>query len=184
MRFDPAGDGAGQHPVRNPYRRPVKLARVGRPIAPAMPPLPDTDEGRLAARIREMRKERGLSQAELAERVTTAGVQPAWHQTTAAKVERALRDLRYPELLAVAEALEVELLDLLALRPTDAVTTAVSEVQRLEQERRLVQERLDFVTEDLQDLQQQERGLKARLTELTAELAKARRALSEARSRG
>lgn len=174
----PSGGDASRRPFSTPYR----LARVGRPIAPALQALPDTDTGRLAVRIREMRKERGLSQTELAERVNAAGIQPSWHQTTAAKVERALRDLRYPELSAVAEALEVDLLDLLALRPTDAVSTAAAEVQRLEQERRVVQERLDFVTEDIQDLQKQERNLKVRVEELTSDLAQARRALSDARA--
>lgn len=108
-------------------------------------------------------------------------LQQDWHQTTVAKVEQAQRDLRYPELIALAEALELDLVDLLALRPSDEVSAAADEVHRLDQDRRATQTRLDFIEDDLQSLQLQKEELSGRLTELTEALGKARRVLADAR---
>ena len=170
---------AAPRPVRLMKFEPVQRARVGRPLAKAQASLPDNAVGRLADRLRRLRTARGMSQAQLA---AETHLNPPWHQTTVAKIERAERELRHQELLAVADALDITLMELLDLAPPDkAEAAATADVQRIEQERRAVQIRLDFVTEDLQDLESQQQELSSRLESLTEDLAKARRSLAEAR---
>jgi len=114
---------------------PIHVQRLGRPLAAEVWMLPDTPEGRLAARVRQYRVERGWSQAELASRMSD--LDHGWHQTTVAKTERAERDPRYPELLALAEALAVPLDALLGLAfepEAEDMSEARFKVHRLEQE--------------------------------------------------
>ena len=59
-------------------------------------------------RLREMRKRRPMSQADLAEAVNLVrGPGSGWHQTTVAKVERGDRRVDIEEVFALAAALEV-----------------------------------------------------------------------------
>ena len=155
-------------------RVPTHVQRLGRPLAAEVPRLPDTPEGRLAARVRQYRVERGWSQAELASRMSD--LDHGWHQTTVAKTERAERDPRYPELLALAEALAVPLDALLglALEPAaEDVSEARSKIHRLEQEEQLLLHRVAFLDRDIADMEAQRKEHLQRLSELKKEIAAA-----------
>lgn len=156
--------------MRSPYRQ-----RVGRPLATEVPTLPDTAEGRLAGRVRQIRVERGWSQAELAKRMSD--LVPGWHQTTVAKTERAERDLRYPELLALAEALAIPLQAL--LDPTsvsDPDEESRLTIHRLEQEQQLLTLRVAFLDNDIDDMETQRKAHLQHLSELKKKITAARRA--------
>jgi len=160
---------------------PLHVQRLGRPLAAEVPTLPDTPEGRLAARVRQYRVERGWSQAELASRMSD--LDHGWHQTTVAKTERAERDPRYPELLALAEALAVPLDALLglALEPAaEDMSEARSKIHRLEQEEQLLLHRVAFLDRDIADMEAQRKEHLQRLSELKKEIAAARKSCKAA----
>lgn len=180
------GDGktlASSLAGRRPRPTPLRREAVGRPIRPTPPALPDTEEGRLAVRIRQFRVEREWSQAELAVRMTRLGHR--WHQTTVAKSERAERELKYSEVRALAEALAIPLEMLLDLEVSSAGTHVVAGLQahllKLEVEERAARVRLEFVEEDLADLTMQRKELSARLAALKREIATARRVVESSR---
>jgi len=155
---------------------PIHVQRLGRPLAAEIPMLPDTPEGRLAARVRQYRVEHGWSQAELAERMSD--LDHGWHQTTVAKTERAERDPRYPELLALAEALAVPLDDLLGLAfepEAEETSEARYKIHRLEQEEQLLQHRVAYLDRDIADMEAQQKEHLQRLSELKKEIAAARK---------
>ena len=160
---------------------PIHVQRLGRPLAAEVPRLPDTPEGQLAARVRQYRVERGWSQAELASRMSD--LDHGWHQTTVAKTERAERDPRYPELLALAEALAVPLDALLglALEPAaEDMSEARSKIHRLEQEEQLLLHRVVFLDRDIADMEAQRKEHLQRLSELKKEIAAARKSCKAA----
>lgn len=174
-----------RRPARTPARPIKKIAappgflvpyrqRLGRPLAADVPALPDTPEGRLAGRVRQYRVERGWSQAELAGRMSDLG--HGWHQTTVAKTERAERDLRFPELLALADALAVPLEALLGLESgaSDANEDRLT-IHRLEQEEQLLLHRVEFLDRDIADMEAQRKEHLQRLSALKKEIAAARR---------
>ncbi len=160
----------------------VPVTRIGRPLASEMPLLPNTAEGRLAARVRQYRVElHGWSQAELAARMSD--LDHGWHQTTVAKTERAERDPRYQELLALAEVLAVSLDDLLglAVEPEDEETSeARFKIHRLEQEEQLRRHQVAFLERDIEDLEAQRKEHLQRLSELKKEIAAARKSYKAA----
>jgi len=157
--------------------RDFHVQRLGRPLAAEIPMLPNTLEGRLAARVRQYRVElHGWSQAELAARMSD--LDHGWHQTTVAKTERAERDPRYQELLALAEVLAVSLDDLLglAVEPEDEETSeARFKIHRLEQEEQLRRHQVAFLERDIEDLEAQRKEHLQRLSELKKEIAAARK---------
>ncbi len=160
---------------------PTYRQRLGRPLTSDVPPLPDTPAGELAGRVRHYRVERGWSQAELASRMNN--LVHGWHQTTVAKTERAERDPRYPELIALAEALAVPLDALLGIAAEtagDGLTEARWTIHRLEQEERMLEQRVAFLNSDMDDLEAQLRKHRHRLSELKKEIAAARRAYKAA----
>lgn len=162
---------------------PLEVAPQMLADATDVPALPDTPEGRLAGRVRQYRAERRWSQAELASRMSDLG--HGWHQTTVAKTERAERDPRYPELVALAEALAVPLEALLGIasEPTsEAATEARLTVHRLEQEEQLLLQRVAFLGHDIDDLETQRKEHLQRLSELKNEIATARKAYKAART--
>lgn len=69
-------------------------------------------ERRLGAKVRELRRERGWSQEDLARRLDAFGYQ--MHQTTVAKLEAGERPIRVNELAALAVILEVTAAELIA----------------------------------------------------------------------
>lgn len=143
--------------------------RTGRPLGGPVPELPDTPEGNFARWLRMQRLERRLSQADLAGEMTRLG--HAWHQTTVAKTERAEREPRYTELLALAQALAVNVESL--VKPSDAHEFGPNvemKRYRLEQEDQLVRLRLQYLERDLADLEAQREALRERLTQLHDEL--------------
>jgi len=190
----PTSDRGPALPVSRTPARPIKRAagrpgllvpthvqRLGRPLAAEVPRLPDTPEGRLAARVRQYRVERGWSQAELASHMSD--LDHGWHQTTVAKTERAERDPRYPELLALAEALAVPLDALLglALEPAaEDMSEARSKIHRLEQEEQLLLHRVAFLDRDIADMEAQRKEHLQRLSELKKEIAAARKSCKAA----
>jgi len=160
---------------------PIHVQRLGRPLAAEVSMLPDTPEGRLAARVRQYRVERGWSQAELASRMSD--LDHGWHQTTVAKTERAERDPRYPELLALAEALAVPLDALLGLAfepEAEDMSEARFKVHRLEQEEQLLLHRVAFLDRDIADMEAQRKEHLQRLSELKKEIAAARKSCKAA----
>ena len=187
----PTFDRRLARPLPRPVARPIKraagqpgplgnihLTRIGRPLAAEIPLLPDTPEGRLAARVRQYRVElHGWSQAELAARMSD--LDHGWHQTTVAKTERAERDPRYPELLALAEVLAVSLDELLglALEPEDKETSeARFKIHRLEQQEQLLRHQVAFLERDIEEMEAQRKEHLQRLSELKEEIAAARKA--------
>ena len=99
-----------------------------------------------------------------------------WHQTTVAKTERAERDPRYPELLALAEALVVPLHALLASElETDGGEESRSTIHRLEQEEQLLNARVAFLTNDIDDMEAQKKEHLQRLGVLRTEITAARK---------
>lgn len=96
-----------------PNRRQVQPLRRGRPLASPVTDVPDTPEGALARRLRNLRVGLGWSQVMLAERLAAQGLD--WHQTTVAKTESAERAIRYNEIVVLAEALGVPTEELLGL---------------------------------------------------------------------
>lgn len=70
--------------------------------------MPGANE-RIAANVRAYREQAGLSQAELAARVTAAGKQDgiSWHQSTTARVEGGQQPLRLDEAQVLASVLGV-----------------------------------------------------------------------------
>ncbi|MFD5218061.1 helix-turn-helix domain-containing protein [Streptomyces tendae] len=74
--------------------------------------LPVTAEANFVLRMRLMREARGISQAEVAARVTRMGV--PLPQQTIARIETGKRSLRLDEAAAIARALNVELPDLMS----------------------------------------------------------------------
>ncbi len=102
-----------------------------------------------------------------------------WHQTTVAKTERAERDPRYPELLALAEVLAVSLDELLglALEPEDKETSeARFKIHRLEQQEQLLRHQVAFLERDIEEMEAQRKEHLQRLSELKEEIAAARKA--------
>jgi transcriptional regulator with XRE-family HTH domain len=131
--------------------------------------------------VRQYRVERRWSQAELASRISDLG--HGWHQTTVAKTERAERDPRYPELIALAEALAVPLEALLGIASepaSDAANESLYTIHRLEQEGQLLMQRVAFLTHDIDDMETQRKEHLQRLSELKKEIAAARRAYKAA----
>ena len=166
-------------PARPPAfsRSPRPAGPFGRPVGGAPPALPDTPTGALARRIRARRVELGWSQADLAAAMGQSG--HAWHQTTVAKTERAEREPRYTEVLALAVVLDSPVPDLLGLPGTSergVVTADLVKVQALEQEQRLVRLRLEYVQRDLDDLESQRDEMQERLRGLAGSLETARKA--------
>lgn len=137
--------------------------RPGRPLVTATLLKPKTPEERLAVRIRQRRTSLLLSQAELAARMSELG-QP-WHQTTVAKTERAERELRYPELVALAQVLSVPLVEL--VDDEEATGPDALERRKRELDLWLLERRLEFVDEDIAVLQEQRQQL---LLEIQANL--------------
>lgn len=155
-------------PTLDTQPRGLELKRVGRPLAGPLP-VPDTPEGRLSLRIRRLRTQRLLSQAQLAGRMSELG-QP-WHQTTVAKTERAERELRYPELLALAEVLDVPISELLGEETPQPTAEAFAQRKR-DLDRWLLERRLQFVEEDLADLLAQRQALQQEIEALNAVVIK------------
>lgn len=69
-------------------------------------------EANFALRMRLLREARGISQAEIAARVTRMGM--ALPQQTIARIETGKRSLRLDEATAIARALSVDLFDMLS----------------------------------------------------------------------
>ena len=65
-------------------------------------------DANIARNLKATREHQGLSQAELAKRVTAIGV-PGMHQTTIARIEGGQRSLRAAEAIAISRALETSL---------------------------------------------------------------------------
>ncbi len=149
--------------------------RTGRPVGGPLPNVPDTPEGQLARRVRSVRVERGWSQADLAAKMSQFG--QAWHQTTVAKTERAEREPRYTELLALARSLDVGVDALMGLDELSRATELGlhTHLHRLEQEEQLIELRLGYVERDIAALETQRRDLRQRRTELQRELRAARK---------
>ena len=100
-----------------------------------------------------------------------------------AKTERAERDPRYPELVALAEALSVPLQELLGLGtgPTaEDANEARLQIHRLEQEEQLLTQRVAFLNDDIDDMEVQRKKHLQRLAELKKDIAAARRSYKAA----
>ena len=147
----------------------LRPTRVGRPLARALVLVPNTPEGRLASRIRLLRTQHLLSQAGLAARMAQLG-QP-WHQTTVAKTERADREMRYPELLALAEVFGLSVAHLVEDSGDGRLQDEMEERKR-ELDRFLLQRRLEFVEADLADLSNQRDELLRELEGLRGQTSK------------
>jgi transcriptional regulator with XRE-family HTH domain len=72
----------------------------------------------LARNIRATRSRRGLSQADVVERMRALGF-TAWHRPTLGNIERGSRGVRAEELVGLARALEVTMSRLLEPQPED-----------------------------------------------------------------
>lgn len=73
---------------------------------------------RFGERIREEREARGWSQADVARKLSAAGIRPM-HPTTVSKIEAAERSVRITEAVGIAELFEMSLDNLLG-RPDDS----------------------------------------------------------------
>lgn len=146
--------------------------------------LPDTPEGDVARKVRQLRVDRGWSQAMLAERMTASGME--WHQTTVAKAESAERALRYNEIVVLADALGVMVEDLLGLETPVASLRVLDLKARLE---RLLREESEVVAalvetkKELDALALTRTNLEDRRRELMEILPEMRRDFQEALSK-
>ncbi len=132
-----------------------------------MEPIPDVPEGLqgdLARRLREARVERGHSQAWVAAAMEQRG--HGWHQTTVAKTERAEREPRYTELVALAQIFRVPMATFFAGPRTDAELTRAAERRGLEQRERLLRLELEVAAEDKDRAIQRVQDLERRLREV------------------
>jgi transcriptional regulator with XRE-family HTH domain len=92
-------------------------------------PLADELDEALAKRIRELRTEAGLTQQQLAERMTLAGSK--MHQTTIAKIEAGERPVVVGEAVLLAALLNASLDDLIAVAgATDKSSNAMRRAAR------------------------------------------------------
>jgi transcriptional regulator with XRE-family HTH domain len=118
----------------------------------------------LGMRLRALREAAGLSQGQLAQRMTDAGF--SMHQTTIGKIELNERDVSVNEAVALASVLGVALADLLADPELDAEAADLqAELQR--------------VTTQRMELERERAGLRAQVAdaEALAATAKVRLAL-------
>ncbi|SMX99195.1 helix-turn-helix domain-containing protein [Brevibacterium linens] len=91
-------------------------------------------EGSFAARLREERRRRGLSQAEVAERLS-ARLEVTIDKSALARMERGERSIRLNEAVALAEILQVTLLRLVGESgdgPNARVRRALDELENAE----------------------------------------------------
>lgn len=122
-------------------------------------------ERHLGNRVRELRKERGWSQAELVTRLEALGV--GMHQTTVAKLERGNRPTPAEELWALATVFGVDYSDLLPAPPNSdpdaelmaeyaAAATAVDmhnrRLMELEAQRAVQEEQLAHAQQRMREL--------------------------------
>ena len=160
--------------------RPDVTRRVGRPLAGPVR-LPPTPAGELARRIRQGRLDRDWSQVELARQMTREG--HPWHQTTVAKAELAEREVRFTELLSLAQVLAIPLEHLLGL-PAVAESAVVgdlrSKVQHLEREQQYLGLQLQGLERDLAEITAQRDDVSSRLSALKKEVPAAQRAYQAA----
>ena len=140
-------------------------------------PLPPTPLGELARRIRQGRLDRDWSQVELARQMTREG--HLWHQTTVAKAELAERELRFTELLSLAQVLAIPLEQLIGLPAAGESAVASdlrSKVQHLEREQQYLSLQLQGLDRDLTELKAQRDDVSSRLVLLKREVPAAQRA--------
>lgn len=98
-----------------------------------------------------------------------------WHQTTVVKTERAEREPRYTELLALGQILRIDLGVL--LRPAEGSGPPSWELQALRQEERLLALRAEVQARDLAVLQEQSKDTRE-------QLRRVRRAIKDAEKAG
>ena len=86
---------------------------------------------RVGENIAQLRRARGMTQAELAERVTDTGL--PFHQQTVVKIEKGQRPVRLREADAIATVLDVELDTLVTeAAAVDVATELISAIRRVE----------------------------------------------------
>lgn len=151
------------HPRNIDYLGPTR-ARME--PAPDVPPGPRGDLARL---IRQRRVERGLSQSHLASEMSRLGHQ--WHQTTVVKTERAEREPRYTELLALAQILRIT--------PASLLDTGLdgqnTDLAALQQQERLLTLQADLQDRDLALLEVARKDTRERLREVRRAVTAARK---------
>ncbi len=164
-----------------PHRLPKKgtghLGRTRARMEP-VPDLPAGPRGDLARRLREARVEQGHSQAAVALLMEELG--HSWHQTTVAKTERAERDPRYSELVALAEIFG---LPLSSLMPDHGGRherlDALARLQALRQQEQLLRLELALVRSEERRLDARRQELERRLMDVVAQAATAEAAVKE-----
>lgn len=145
------------------------------------PPTPEEYLGRQVARLR---KKRGLTQAELAERLGTYGHR--MHQVTVAKLETGQRPTRVNEAVALSEILEVPVSALIPDRGVlgepgedprrlgDYLSAAETALEMLKAEIEPHRERANFAAQNVKLLEREESRLRERIYMLKAEIEKTR----------
>lgn len=113
----------------------------------------------IGANLQLLRKDSGLSQSDLAERLTERGV--PFRQQTVLKIEKGSRPLRVDEAAIIAEVLDLSVDDL--LRPHDERTLALREVVRAQREVEVTKEHLQRVDEARQALVESHQRAEQRL---------------------
>ena len=95
----------------------------------SQPTQPGGLEAVVAARLREIRTAREMTQAALAKAMTSAGYE--MHQTTVAKIEAGSRPIRVNELAALASILEVRVTSLVETQPMPDQATGGARLKKL-----------------------------------------------------
>lgn len=133
-----------------------------------------------ARQLKYRREDLGLSQAEIARRMTEVAGLPM-HQQTVAKIERQQRAVNIEEAFAFASVLEAPLMDMLAggyrLSPAQAsnmLTDTEAAVSRLESRLRAEEEALEAAEQVEAQARRQVDSARARITRLTAHLTQQR----------
>jgi transcriptional regulator with XRE-family HTH domain len=144
-------------------------------------------ERAVGARVREMRRARGISQAQLGQAMGTLGY--PMEQPTVYKLENGTRPLRLNEVAALAAVFEVDVMDLLSADfDEEERRKALHELLDSNQRRGRLEEALDEAKDRLTAAQQEVDRLRVQLHDETAAYTKAsirfNQLQGEAQSRG